>query len=178
MWQNSKLKLWQNSKTQIATKLENSNCDKTKKFKLWQNFKKNSNIDKTKKNQTVTKLKKKTDLWQNSRTQTVIELKKKLWQNLKDQIVTKLKNSNCAKLKKQNCDNSKTQIVIVIKITVVTEVVIMTSFSKKHLNTLTTDYSQSSFWQFLRCFLAAPSSSRHLVVGRPVCWKTFVKKWP
>ena len=58
---------------------------------------------------------------------------------MKDKIVTKLKNSNCAKLKKFNCDNSKTQVVIVIKITVGTEVVIMTSFSKKHLNTLTTD---------------------------------------
>ena len=50
-----------------------------------------------------------------------------MWQNLKDQILTKPKNSNFAKLKKINCDNSKTQIVIVIKITVVTEVVIMTS---------------------------------------------------
>ena len=50
--------------------------------------------------------------------------KKKLWQNLKDQIVTKLKNWNCSKLKKINCSNSKTQIVKVIKITVVTEVVI------------------------------------------------------
>ena len=64
---------------------------------------KNSNCDKTKKNQ--------------------------MWQNLKDQIVTKLKNSNCTKLKKLNCDNSKAQIVIVIKMTVVTEVVIMTYFS-------------------------------------------------
>ena len=27
-------------KTQIVTKLKNSNCDKTKKIKLWQNFKK------------------------------------------------------------------------------------------------------------------------------------------
>ena len=67
-------------------------------------------------------------MWQNSKTQTVIKLKKKLWQNLKDQIVTKLKNSNCTKLKKLNCDNSKTQIVIVIKMAVVTELVIMTSF--------------------------------------------------
>ena len=44
--------------------------------------------------------------------------------------MTKLKNSNCAKLKKINCDNSKTQIVMVIKMTVVTEVAIMTTFSK------------------------------------------------
>ena len=90
---------------------------------------KKSNIDKTEQNQTVTKLKKKKKLWQNSRTQTVIKLKK----NWKDQIVTKRKNSNCRE-EKLNCDNPKTEIVIVIKITVVTEVVKMTPFSK---NTLT-----------------------------------------
>ena len=44
-----KLKLRQNLKTQIVTKLSKQNCDKTKK---------NSNNDKTKQNQTVTKLKK------------------------------------------------------------------------------------------------------------------------
>ena len=86
---------------------------------------KNSNCDKTKKN--------------------------KLWQNLKDQIVTKLKNSNCAKLKKLNCENSKTQIVIVIKMTVVTEVVKMTSFSKNTLTPWQPTNSQGSFWQLLRC---------------------------
>jgi hypothetical protein len=79
----------------------------------------------------VTKLKK-PKLWQNLKTQTVIKLKKKLWQNLKDIIVTKLKNSNCAKLKK-NCYNSKPQIMILIKMTVVTEEVITTSFSKHTL---------------------------------------------
>ena len=39
----TKLKLWQNSscdKIRIVTKLENSNDDKTQKFKLWQNLKK------------------------------------------------------------------------------------------------------------------------------------------
>ena len=71
-----KLKLWQNSKTQIvrekkSPKLENSNWDKTQKLELWQNSKiqivtklnnsncdktKKSNCDKTKKNQIVTKL--------------------------------------------------------------------------------------------------------------------------
>ena len=74
-------------------------------------------------------------MWQNSRTQTVTKLKKK-------KIVTRLKRSNCnqtqklksCKTKRINWDNSKTQIVIVIKMTVVTEVVIMISFSK---NTLT-----------------------------------------
>ena len=68
--------------------------------------------------------------------------------------MTKLKNSNCAKLKKLNCDNSKTQIVMVIKMTVVIEVVIMTSFSKKHLNTLTTDQlSGQLFATFAMFFL-------------------------
>ena len=61
--------------------------------------------------------------------------KNKLWQNLKGQIGTKLKNSDCAKLKKINCDNLKTEIVIVVRMTVVTEVVMMTYFSKKkHLD--------------------------------------------
>ena len=54
----------------------------------------------------------------------------------KTQIVTKLERSNCdqtqklklCKTKKKNCDNLKVQIVMVIKMTVVTEVVI---FSKK-----------------------------------------------
>ena len=83
-------------------------------------------VTKLKKNQTVTKLKKKIN---RGKTQTVIKLKKtncdKTW---------KMKfwpNSNCAKLTKKNCDNSKTQIVIVIKMTLVTEVFILTSFSKK-----------------------------------------------
>ena len=31
-----KLKLWQNSKTQIVTKIKKSICDKTQKPKLWQ----------------------------------------------------------------------------------------------------------------------------------------------
>ena len=50
------LKLRQNLKTQIVTKLKNSNCDKTQKLKLWQNSKvyavtklKNSNGYKTQK---------------------------------------------------------------------------------------------------------------------------------
>ena len=95
-------------------------------------------MTKLKKNQTVIKRRRKKikpKLWQNSRTQTVTKLKKK-------QIVTKLERSNCnqtqklklCKTKKLNCSHSKTQIVMAIKITVVTEVVIMTSFSK---NTLT-----------------------------------------
>ena len=95
MWQlknsicdtNRKLKLWQDSKTQIVTKLkmwQNSSCDKAQietKLKLWQNYnyEKNYKCDKTK---IVTKLinsnydkTPKLKLWQNS--------KLKLWQNLK-----------------------------------------------------------------------------------------------
>ena len=33
----TKLKIWQNSRNQTGSKLENSNCDKTQKLKLWQN---------------------------------------------------------------------------------------------------------------------------------------------
>ena len=32
-----RFKLWQNLRTQILTKLKNSNYDKTQKLKLWQN---------------------------------------------------------------------------------------------------------------------------------------------
>ena len=35
--QTETLKLWQNSMTQIVTKLKNSYGDKTQKLKLWQN---------------------------------------------------------------------------------------------------------------------------------------------
>ena len=48
--------MWQNSKTQVVTKLRNPNCTKTQKLKLLQNSKshivtkpKNLNCDKTKK---------------------------------------------------------------------------------------------------------------------------------
>ena len=73
-----KLKLWQNSKTQIVTKLKNSNCYKTQNCKFWQN----SNCDKTQKlnGDNIQKLK----------------LKKKI------------KNSNCEKLKNSNFDTSTT----------------------------------------------------------------------
>ena len=54
----------ENWKTQIVTKLKNTNCDKTKK----------KSCDTTPNSQTVTNL--------------------KLWQNSKNKIVTKLKNSN------------------------------------------------------------------------------------
>ena len=43
--------------------------------------------------------------------------------------------------------------MIVIKITVVTEVVIMTSFSKKHLNTLTTDQLSGQLFATLAMFI-------------------------
>ena len=70
--------------------------------------------------------------------------------------MTKLKNSNCAKLKKKLVVTAqklkKTQTVIVIKMTVVTEVVIMTSFSKKHFTTLTTDQRSGQLFATLAMF--------------------------
>ena len=71
---------------------------------------------------------------------------------MKDKIVTKHKNSKRAKLKKINYDNSKTEILIVIKMTVVTgtEVFIMTYFSK---NILTTNQLSGQFFAILGMFL-------------------------
>ena len=90
-----------NSKTKIMTKLQNSNCDKTPKLKLWKK-KKKSNFDKTQivtklnnskcdKTQIVAKLK----LWQNSNCDKTQKLK--LWKNSETQIVTKLKTQNVTK---------------------------------------------------------------------------------
>ena len=87
----------------------------------------------------------------------------------KSQIVTKLERSNCnqtqklksCKTKKLNWDNSKTQIVIVIKMTVVTEVVIMTSFSKNTLTPWQPNNSQGSFSQFLWCFVKEEKKTWH-----------------
>ena len=88
LWQHSNcdksqhLKMWQNSKTQIMTKLKKPYCDKTQKHKLWQNSA----------TQIVTKLK----------TQIVTKqkrLSKKTW---KIQLWTKLKKIlNCDKTKKK-----------------------------------------------------------------------------
>ena len=54
------LKMWQNSKTQIATKLKNSKFDKTLILKIWQNSKilnvtklKNSTYNRIRKTQNV-----------------------------------------------------------------------------------------------------------------------------
>ena len=87
--------------------------------------------------------------------------KNKWWQNLKDPILTQLKNSNCAKLKKLNCGNSKTQIVIVIKMKVVTKVVKSTSFSKKNLNTITTDQLSGQLFAILAMFYTIGHSTIH-----------------
>ena len=66
--------------------------------------------------------------------------------------MTKLKNLLCKTKKILNCDNSKTQIVMVIKMAIVTEVVIMPSFIKNTLTPWQPTNSQGSFLQFLRCF--------------------------
>ena len=117
LWQNSKHKCWQ---------LKNSICEKTQKFKLWQNSRtkmgtkfKNSNCDKAQKLQ----------LWPNSKTQIV--------------AINFLKK--CDKTKK------KTQIVTVVLVTVLT-VVIVTSFSKNNLTPQQPRCSWGSFSWFSRCF--------------------------
>ena len=56
-----KPKLWNRNLTKIVKNFKNSNCDKTRKLKLWQNSK----------NQIMTKLKKNIKLWQNSKSQIV-----------------------------------------------------------------------------------------------------------
>ena len=124
-----KLKLWQNSKTQIVTILKNSRSDKTQsetklklKLKLWQISNtqivtklKFSNCEKTQ-NFIVKKLQKlncdKTQtlkLWQNWTTQTARNLTLKLWQILYTQILTKLKLLQLKNLKLwqySNCDTN------------------------------------------------------------------------
>ena len=121
---NQILKLWQNSKTQIETKLKNLNCDKTKNLNYDKSQIKIGLISKT---QIVTKLKRsncdkthklmtklKNSLGQNSNWQNPkyqIVTKTKIWQN---QIVTKLKKIYQTK-KLKLWQNSKTQIVTKLK---------------------------------------------------------------
>ena len=107
--QTKKPKLWQSSNTQIFVRLKNSNCDKSQKTKYIKIQK--SNCDKN------TNLK----LWPNS----------KLWQN------------------------SKNQIVIVVIVTVVTVLVRVTYFSKNNqLDTSTSVWCvQGSLLQSCDVFL-------------------------
>ena len=64
-------------KTQIVTKLKNSNCDKTQKLKFWQN----------------------------SKTET--ETEHNIFMVIPCRNVTKFINSNCDKAKKENCDKTQ-----------------------------------------------------------------------
>ena len=66
------LKVWQNSTTQIVTKLENPNCDRKEKKNQIVSEKKS-----TKKFYKTQEVK----LWQNSITQKVSTQKVKMWQN-------------------------------------------------------------------------------------------------
>ena len=119
-------KLLQNYKTQKVTKLKNSICDKTQKLKLWQNSK--TQIFTTKNlNYSICDKTQKPELWQNYKKESLTKLKKKwktykvkLWQNSKTSIVSNLKNFNqyktqklktltCNKSKNSSCD--KTQIL-------------------------------------------------------------------
>ena len=87
--------MWQNSKTQIETKLNNSNCHKTQKHTLWQNSKtqivtklKTSNCEKTQELKWWEKQIKK----KNDKTQILsLFFFLFLWKNLKTPFVTKLK---------------------------------------------------------------------------------------
>ena len=82
-------KLWQ---------LQNSNCDKTQKLKLWEK-KKVQNVNCQTKTKIVSKL-------ENSNCDKSQKLK--LWQNSTTQIVTKPKKINCDKTKKKsNSDKTK-----------------------------------------------------------------------
>ena len=104
MWQNykKKIKLTQNSKPQIVTKLYSnidfffkSNFDKTQKLKRWQNSKTQIVRKKQSKTQNVIKLKKKIvdqtqklKYWQKQKKLKFYKPQKlKLWQNSKTQIV-------------------------------------------------------------------------------------------
>ena len=74
-WQNSKLKMWQNSETEIVNKLKMENV--AKRLKIWQNSK----------TQNETKLYNSICDWNYTL---------KMWQNLKAQMwQKKIKNSKC-----------------------------------------------------------------------------------
>ena len=103
--QTQKLKLWQNSQSQIVTKLKNLNHDSNQKLKVWQN----SNCAKTEKlklwqtskTQIFTtqspKLGQNSNYEEEKKTQILTTKKLKLWQKSRTQIVTKLKTWNCDK---------------------------------------------------------------------------------
>ena len=88
----------QNSETENVTKLKNSKCGKTQKFKMWPN-------SKTQMGQHSKIL-----MWQNPKTKNVKKLKKiKMWQNSK-KIVTKvirLDYERRKKLRNWNCDKTQ-----------------------------------------------------------------------
>ena len=102
----TRLKLWQNFKTSILTKLKNTNYGKTWQLKLWQNSK----------TPIVTKLKKSN--FAKSQNKIFEKAQKlELWQNSKTQIVTKPQNSNC--------DTVVTVVRVGTVVTVVTLVTVM-----------------------------------------------------
>ena len=128
------------------TKLKNSNGDKTKKLKLWQNSK-TQNV----KNLIVTKLK----FWQNSNCDKTLNVTRlKMWQTqfvtkLKTQILIKLKNSKCDKTQKLKVwQNWKTQLVTKLKYD-------KSQFMTK--NTLKESFSKNILtpWQPMRCSLGS-----------------------
>ena len=95
------------------TNLKKSNCDQSQKLRFWQN----SVVTVITVVTVVTVVTVGTVVTKNSVVFIYIFFfGLKLWQNLKNQIVTKLKNSNFDKTQKHKLGhNSKTQIVIKLK---------------------------------------------------------------
>ena len=110
VWQNSKTQIVRKKtiKTQIVTKLQNSNCDKTQKLKLWKKNTKILNVTKFKDSNCDKTKKENCDKTQNSNCDKTQKLK--LRQNLETQNVTKLKIRIMTKLKKSNIDHKLKKI--------------------------------------------------------------------
>ena len=123
----TKLNNWNgdNSKTQIRTKLKNSNSDKTQKLKLWEN----SNGDKT---QIVKKKSENLKMWWKKNWDKTQELK--LWQKLK-------KNQNVTSHQKLKL-YKKTHIVMKLKCDAIQKI------NWWQLKTAYRSWWQYFFWKF------------------------------
>ena len=91
MWQKLRAQIVTKHKTQnCGKKLDNSNCDETQKLKLWQNSK--ILIVTKLKTQIVTKLKN-WNCYKSQKLNCDKTQKLKMWPNYKTEIVTKLKKN-------------------------------------------------------------------------------------
>ena len=94
-------------------------------------------------------------------------------QNLKTEIMKELEKSNSDKtIKNKYCYNSRTQIMTLDILTVVTVVAIVTSFSENILTPWQPmRYSQGSFLQFLQSFLVCSKGASLQFVANETCRK-------